>query len=121
MNSMKFAAVTLLLAVLATANPAPVARPDATAAPALKAQPIEIDTRAQLEEALTARNPEPVPEVVARAAGIQLAPRDPKKKPKTSSSGDGNDTDAAVTLTASRALQLGALGLGVVEVVRLWG
>lgn len=60
-------------------------------------------------------------------AAPQLAPaldtRDPKKsKPKTgSSSNNGNDTsNAADMLSASRALELGALSLGVMEIVRLW-
>jgi hypothetical protein len=117
---MKFAAVTLLLATLALANPAPAAEPEAAAAPAPVAAPVQIDTRAALDEVLAARAASP--QLDARSAGLKLAAREPKKsKPKTSS-GNGNDTeDAAVSLTPSRALQLGALGLGVMEVVRLWG
>ncbi|KAF2730896.1 hypothetical protein EJ04DRAFT_514958 [Polyplosphaeria fusca] len=105
---MKFAAITLVLATLALANPAPAA--DA-----------QIETPAQFEEALAARDPSPAaPEIVARAAGIQLAPRSPKK-PKVSNGNNKNNTDSAAgTLSPSKALGLGALGLGVMEVVRLW-
>ncbi|ORY16001.1 hypothetical protein BCR34DRAFT_144774 [Clohesyomyces aquaticus] len=99
---MKFLAVTLLFATsaLALANPAP-APVDAAAVAA--------------------------PEVDARTAGIKLEARgitiearDPKKsKPKTSNNGNTTDNAAGI-LTPSRMLELGALGLGVVEVVRLW-
>lgn len=122
---MKFAAVTLLFATLALANPAPAAQPEAAAVPAPaaqpEAQPVEINTRAQLEEALSPRVAAPEPEIDAPAAGIRLDARDPKKsKPKTGSG--GNDTqDAAGIVSPSRALQLGALGLGIMEIVRLWG
>jgi hypothetical protein len=105
---MKFAALTLLLATLALANPAPIAEPVAVAQPeAIVAQP-EF-------EALALRAAEP--EVDASKAGIQLEAR--KSKPKGGS--NGNDTSAAIALTPSRVLELGALGLGVMEVVRLWG
>lgn len=106
---MKIAGVTLLFASLAFANPAPAAQPAAAAVPAPVAQP-----EAQpvpLNEALIARIAEPAPEVVARAG----------KKPKSSSNNGNSTTDAAGMLTPSRALQLGALGVGVIEVVRLWG
>jgi hypothetical protein len=104
---MKFAALTLLLATLALANPAPIAEPLAVAQPeAVVAQP-EF-------EALALRVAEP--EVDASKADIQLEAR--KSKPKGSS---GNSTNAAIALTPSRALELGALGLGVLEIVRLWG
>lgn len=110
---MKFAAVTLFLAALALANPAPVAEPEAVA------EPVQIDSRAALDEVLAARVASP--QLDARDAGLRLAPREPKKS-KTKTGGGGNDTeDAAISLTPSRALQLGALGLGVMEVVRLWG
>ena len=97
----------LLFATLALANPAPASNPRV---PAI-AQP-------------EAREAAPVPEIVARTAGIVLDDRSPKKG---SSSGSGsknttNNTDSAAgTITISRGLQLGALGLGVMEVVRLWG
>ena len=105
---MKFAALTLLLATLALANPAPIAEPLAVAQPkAVVAQP-EF-------EALALRVAEP--EVDASKTGIQLEAR--KSKPKGSNS--GNSSNAAIALMPSRALELGALGLGVMEVVRLWG
>jgi hypothetical protein len=95
---MKVAAATsLLFATLALASPAPIAQPEANAASV--AQPIAVE----------ARNAAPV--LVERAP----------KKPKTPSSGNNTDTGAADMITPSRALQLGALGLGVMEVVRLWG
>lgn len=93
------AATTLLFAALALANPAPLAQPEAEAAPV--AQPL-VETR----DAEVLHN-------------IQLDAR--AKKPKTGSGSGGNDTGAADMITPSRALQLGALGLGVMEVVRLWG
>ncbi|KAH7081631.1 hypothetical protein BKA63DRAFT_504206 [Paraphoma chrysanthemicola] len=89
---MKFAAATTaLFATLALASPAPAAQPDAAVAVA--------------EPLLVERAPHPVLE--ARK----------KSKPK---GGSGNDTSAAVALSPSLALQLGAVGLGVMEVVRLW-
>lgn len=120
------AATTLLFATLALANPAPVAQPEAEAGPARAAQPkfepIKVESRDQLREALAPRVAEPVPEINARAAGIRLDSRDPKKgKPKT---GSGNNTDSNNTagmISPSRVLELGALGLGVMEIVRLWG
>ncbi|KAF2676301.1 hypothetical protein K458DRAFT_397034 [Lentithecium fluviatile CBS 122367] len=97
------AATTLLFATLALATPAPVAQPEADAASALA--PL-------------------APNLAARAAGIHLDARDPKKsKPKGSSGSNSNDTEesAALMIAPSRVLELGALGLGVVEIVRLWG
>jgi hypothetical protein len=89
---MKFAAVsTLLFATLALASPAPAAQPNAAAI----AQSLE---------------------VLPRDAAHVLEAR--KKKPKGSS---GNSTNSTATaMTPSRALQLGALSLGVMEIVRLW-
>ena len=109
---MRFFAITLLFTTLAAANPAPAARPEPAPAPAAVAQ---------VEEALAARNaaPEPVPEIVARTAGIQLEPR---KKCKSCNKNNGNSTNSSATsITPSRALQLGAVGLGIYEVVQLWG
>jgi hypothetical protein len=108
---MKFTTITLLFAATALASPAPAAQPDSLAVPAPVAAPINIDTRAQSGEALAAR-------VEAPDAGNLLATRDPKKsKPKGSSNSSGS---AADTITPSRALQLSALGLGVMEIARLW-
>jgi len=91
--TMKLSAVTTIcLATLAIATPAPAAQPDANAAAV--AQPIEV---------LEARDPMPK-----------------KSKPKGGSGNNGNDTNAATTISPSLALQLGALGVGVMEVVRLW-
>lgn len=107
---MKFLAVTVLLATFVAANPAPAADP----APAV-AQPESIQAEAAI--AGRAANPEPILDVDAA-----LLSRDPKKgKTGGGGGGGGNDTDAAGMLTPSRALQLGALGLGVMELVRLWG
>ncbi|KAF1963718.1 hypothetical protein CC80DRAFT_487048 [Byssothecium circinans] len=94
---MKFAAATtLLFATLALANPAPVAQPEA--------------------EAIV---PSLASEVDARAAGLRLEER--KSKPKApKNSNNSNDTSAAGTFLPNRALELGAIGLGVVEIVRLW-
>ena len=90
------AATTLLFATLALASPAPVARPEAAAI----AQPAEV---------LTARDPSPI-----------LEERAKKPKPNSGNSNDTNSTGAAIAITPSRVLQLGALSLGVMEVVRLW-
>ncbi|KAF1915955.1 hypothetical protein BDU57DRAFT_447661 [Ampelomyces quisqualis] len=88
---MKLAApATLLFATLALASPAPA--PDANAAAvALEA-------------------------VVPSARAPFLEER--AKKPKGGSG--GNSTGAADMLSPSRALQLGALTLGVMQTVRLW-
>jgi hypothetical protein len=83
---------TLVFATLALASPAPAAQPNA---PAI-AQPLE---------------------VLPREATAVLEAR--KKKPKGGSSGNSTNS-TATTMTPSRVLQLGALGLGVMEVVRLW-
>lgn len=91
------AASTFILASLALANPAPVAQPESDVAAV--AQP----------KFIAAREPNALerPHLDIRA-----------KKPKTGSS---NSSSAADTLTVSRALQLGAIGLGAIEVVRLCG
>jgi hypothetical protein len=96
---MKVAAATsLLFATLALASPAPVAQPDANAAAVVAALPHEF----------VARN---MPVLEERA-----------KKPKGGSgnNNDSNSTGAADMISPSRALQLGALSLGVMEIVRLW-
>ncbi|CAO2653939.1 Nn.00g106720.m01.CDS01 [Neocucurbitaria sp. VM-36] len=105
---MKIATVTtLLFATLALASPAPAPQPDAKAAQV-------IETREQFRKALAARDAD-------AAHNTYIAARAPKaKKPKGGSGNNTNDTSAAVIITPSRALQLGALGLGVMEVVRLW-
>jgi hypothetical protein len=89
------AATTLIFASLALASPAPAAQPNAAAV----VRPLEVEPRA----------PEPV---LLEA----------RKKPKGGSSNgnSSNSTGAADTISPSRALQIGALGLGVMEVVRLW-
>lgn len=96
---MRFAAAsTLLFATLALASPAPVAQPEPEVA-----QPMSVE----------ARNADFIKMVHLEARK--------KKKPKSGSGNNGNNTSAAVTLTPSRMLQAGALGFGVIEVVRLWG
>jgi hypothetical protein len=91
------AAISLLFATLALASPAPVAQPEANAVAV--AQPIAVE---------------------ARDAAPLLVERAPKK-PKTPSNGNNTNSGAADMITPSRALQLSALGLGVMEVARLWG
>jgi hypothetical protein len=88
---MKFAAAsTFLFATLALATPAPAAQPDHSVTPA---------------------------EIMPRAAMPILEER--AKKPKPGNSGN-NSNSTATMMTPSRALQLGALSLGIMEVVRLW-
>jgi hypothetical protein len=94
-TTMKFAAAsTLLFATLALASPAPAAQPDTAVAPVAQPQLVE-------------RAPLPVLEA--------------RKKSKPKGGSNSNSTGAATTMTPSRALQLGAVGLGVMEVARLWG
>ncbi|KAI8938897.1 hypothetical protein NX059_004754 [Plenodomus lindquistii] len=90
---------TFLFATLACACPAPVAQPDSNDV----AEPISVVARD-----------------AAIIESIQLEARAKKPKP-ASNSNDTNTTSAAIALTPSRILQAGALGLGVIEVVRLWG
>jgi hypothetical protein len=92
---MKFAAATtILFATLALASPAPAAQPAAVA------QPV----------AVAPREAAPAPVLEARV---------PKKKGGSGSSGN-NTSAASDMMTPSRVLQLGALGLGAMQVVRLW-
>lgn len=96
-HNMKVAALTtLLFATVALASPAPVAQPEA----AVLAHPAEI---------LTTRDPAPI-----------LDARAKKPKPNSGNSNNTNSTGAAIMITQNRVLQFGALGLGVMEVVRLW-
>jgi hypothetical protein len=107
---MKVAAATsLLLATLALASPAPVAQPGAAAVAA--PEPVLFKSAQEFRNALTERNADAMPNIHLDARA---------KKPK-GGSGNSNDTSAAITMTPSRVLQAGALGLGVMEVVRLWG
>lgn len=97
---MKFAAATtLFFATLALASPAPAAQPDASVA-----QPI----------AVAAREAAPAP--------VEILEQRTPKKPKGGSGGNNNTNTSAAAdmMTPSRALQLGALGLGAMQVVRLW-
>jgi len=96
------AITTLLFATLTLASPAP--------APA--AQPTAALTPASL-----------APEVDARAASVLLDRASKPKKPKGGSGNNNNETEenaANGMLAPSRVLELSALGLGVMEVVRLW-
>jgi hypothetical protein len=98
------AATTLFFATLALASPAPVVQPEA--------QPNVVESRAQFHRALLARD----------AVPAQFAQLDTRKV-KGGKGGSGNNTEesaASDMITPSRALQLGALGLGVMEVARLW-
>jgi hypothetical protein len=90
------AATTLLFATFAFASPAPApaAQPNAVAAPIAQ--------------------PNPVPAHI-------IEERAPKKaKPPKNGGNNTNDTSAAYTVTPSRALQLGALSVGVMEIVKMW-
>jgi hypothetical protein len=101
---MKFFAASLLLATVALATPAPA--PEA------------------VPEAASIAEPAPAPALYARHAGIILDSRASKKPKGGGGNNNENTTDsdnAAYTLTPSRVLQLGAVGVGVMEVVRLWG
>lgn len=93
---MKFiAATTLLCATLALATPAPLAGP---------AVPESVP---EFRHALTARTAVAQPQLDARAS-----------KPKGGSS--SNKTSAAVSMSPGGVLLVGAVGLGVMEVVGLW-
>ena len=107
---MKFSAVTTILfttLAIASPAPAPIAQPEAAAV---------------VDSPNTVREAAPVPEGILTADIIEIEARAPKKGSgsKGGSSG-GNNTNAAITITPSRALELAALSLGVMEVVRLWG
>ncbi|KAL6707605.1 hypothetical protein ACN47E_003955 [Coniothyrium glycines] len=106
---MRFAAAaSLLFASLALASPAPVAQPDAAAvaAPA----PVLFESGEAFCHALTERNADAMPNTVHLEA----------RKKKPSGGGSTNSTGAAMVITPSRVLQVGAVGLGVIEVWRLW-
>lgn len=93
---MKFvAASTIVCATLALATPAPVGGP---AAP---------ESISEFRHALLSRTAE-LPQLDTRAS-----------KPKGSKGGSGN-TSAAVSVSPSSVLVMGALGLGIMEVVQLW-
>jgi hypothetical protein len=111
LSIMKFTATTsLLFAAVALANPAPLAKPDAVA------EPVTIESRAQFRDALSARNVLAVPD-------IQLEERASSGgKGGKGGGGSSNSTSAASDmLSPNRVLQLSALGLGIMEVVNLWG
>lgn len=95
----------LLLATLVYANPAPASDSKAIGGPNA------VDDVAKCNDLFT----RPDPHVIARA--LQ------KKKKKGGSGSSANVTDSAAAgfVTPSRALQAGALGMGVIEIVRLWG
>lgn len=90
-------AATFLCAHLALATPAPVTGP---AVP---------ETVAAFRDALVARAAEALPQLEERVT-----------KPKGSTGGSSGNSSAAVSITPSSALMVGALGLGVMEVVGLW-
>lgn len=116
---MKFAIISLLTPLaLAAAHPAPapeaVIEPITAAAPA--AQPDAIDLRDPNHEKTAVA-------LQARYAGIVLESRDPavgKGGKGRGGGGNSTDTNAAITIAPARALQVGALGLGVMEIVRFW-
>ncbi|KAI4705023.1 hypothetical protein J4E89_009316 [Alternaria sp. Ai002NY15] len=113
---MKFTvATTLLLATVALASPAPVANPDAVAEPAL------IGSRAQFREALAARDTLVMPEVQLEERASSSGGKGGGKGGKGTGGKNTTESAASDMLSPSRALQITALGLGVVEVVRLWG
>lgn len=93
------AATTFFLSALALATPAPVSNP-------------------AIPEAI----PEPRHALLSRAAQPDLhsAQLDTRaSKPKGSSGGGASNSSAAVSVSPSGALIVGALGVGVVEVLRL--
>ena len=102
---MKFTALTLLLATLAVAGPAP--KPDA--------EPVEVTAATRHQFPRT-------PTLDSWAASIRLQARDPKKKSGGSSGGKNNNGTNAASgmLSPSRVLEFGALSLGVLEIVNLW-
>jgi ketosteroid isomerase-like protein len=107
---MKLLAISaLLLAPFVYANPAPAATADSSV----------FDMIAQWDSAVSARDVA-APAAVA-APNFHIFGR-ATKKPK-GSSGSQNETESAAVgfVSPSRALQVGAVGLGVMEVVRLWG
>jgi hypothetical protein len=111
MYIIKLVSITLILAAVAFASPAPVAAPKAAAALAAVAKPKPQSISA--EEALPPR--------VATPAKIEV--HNPKKSTPKIGKNSRNITNkgAAGMLTLSRALQIGTIRLGVMEVVRLWG
>ncbi|USP75185.1 hypothetical protein yc1106_02459 [Curvularia clavata] len=103
---MKFGVLpVLLLAALVHANPAPASNSKAIRGPNA------VDDVAECHDLFTT----PDPHVIARALK--------KKKKKKGSGSSANLTDSAAVgfVTPSRALQASALGVGVIEIVRLWG
>lgn len=90
-------ATTLALATLILATPAPAARP------------AEPETISEFRDAL-----------LARAALPELVDRSTSSKPKGSKGGSSNTSSSAVSVSPSGALMMGALGVGVVEALRLW-
>ncbi|KNG46312.1 hypothetical protein TW65_86049 [Stemphylium lycopersici] len=98
------ASTTLLLAALALASPAPEANPHAVADrySTVKARKAEAALDMYLSKRVTGGG---------------------KGGKGSGGGGSSNDTEGAASdlLSPSRALQIGALGLGVLEVVRLWG
>lgn len=90
---MRLAATTaILFAALTLATPAPAANSEAVDA--------SVDTRSL------------APEVDARAAGLLLESRDPKKS-KGGKNKNTTQESAATILTSKPVLELGALGLSV--------
>ncbi|KAF2631399.1 hypothetical protein BU25DRAFT_418202 [Macroventuria anomochaeta] len=97
-TTMKFiAAITLIYATLALSNPAPLTSPAV---------------------------PESVPEfrhaLMGRAAAGLPQLDDRASKPKGSSGGSSGNSSTAVSVSPSGTLMMGALGLGLMGVVRLW-
>lgn len=94
---MKFIAATaIIFATLALATPAPVGGP---AVP---------ESAPEYRRALLSRDAA-LPQLDTRAS-----------KPKGSKGGSSNTSSAAASRSSSNVLVMGALGLGVMEVVRLW-
>lgn len=97
---MKFTTATasLLFAALAIATPAPISGS------------LVPETIPEFRHALMGRAAAAVPDLDTRST----------TKPKGGSKGS-NTTSAAGTVSPSGVLVMGVLGMGVVEVVRLWG
>ena len=102
------AATTLLFATLALANPAPAAQPNSLQE--LSQRSNQAPSYANFKQDLAARDP----------AKKKKKPKKPKNSNKGNSTEEVEES-AARMLSPSRVVELGAIGVGVMEIVRLWG
>jgi hypothetical protein len=117
---MKCAAVTLLFTTFTLASQAPTAQLGAAAAPTLVTQPDvkPIDVKTYDNPATTLEMRVAKSEVIS-ATGLRLGARNPKNKVKINNSTIA-DTGAAGILLPNCVLLGGMIGLGVVEIARVW-